>query len=78
MGRLSKEQIAFGLYATEMDRIEKRHRKLDDVIDILKSRAEYSLTFGEYAMILAKNGLSMSRLTEDDYDYMRENGINFK
>ena len=78
MGRLSKEQIAFGLYATEMDRIEKRHRKLDDVIDILKSRTEYSLTFGEYAMILAKNGLSMSRLTEDDYDYMRENGINFK
>ena len=35
MGRLSKEQIAFGLYATEMDKIEKRHRKLDDVIDIL-------------------------------------------
>lgn len=78
MGRLSKEQIAFGLYATEMDRIEKQHRKLDDVIDILKSRTEHSLTFGEYAMILAKNGLSMSRLTEDDYDYMRENGINFK
>ena len=78
MGRLSKEQIAFGLYATEMDRIEKRHRKLDDVIDILRSRTEHSLTFGEYAMILAKNGLSMSRLTEDDYDYMRENGINFK
>ena len=78
MGRLSKEQIAFGLYATEMDRIEKRHRKLDDVIDILKSRTEHSLTFGEYAMILAKNGLSMSMLTEDDYDYMRENGINFK
>lgn len=78
MGRLSKEQIAFGLYATEMDRIEKRHRKLDDVIYILKSRTEHSLTFGEYAMILAKNGLSMSRLTEDDYDYMRENGINFK
>lgn len=77
MGRLSKEQIAFGLYATEMDRIEKRHRKLDDVIDILRSRTEHSLTFGEYAMILAKNGLSMSRLTEDDYDYMRENGINF-
>ena len=78
MGRLSKEQIAFGLYATEMDRIEKRHRKLDDVIYILQSKAEHSLTFGEYAMILAKNGLSMSRLTEDDYDYMRENGINFK
>ena len=78
MGRLSKEQIAFGLYATEMDRIEKRHRKLDDVIDILKSRTEHSLTFGEYAMILGKNGLFMSRLTEDDYDYMRENGINFK
>ena len=78
MGRLSKEQIAFGLYATEMDKIEKRHRKLDGVIDILKSKAEHSLTFGEYAMILAKNGLSMSRLTEDDYDYMRENGINFK
>ena len=78
MGRLSKEQIAFGLYATEMDKIEKRHRKLDDVIDILKSKTEHSLTFGEYAMILAKNGLSMSRLTEDDYDYMRENDINFK
>ena len=78
MGRLSKEQIAFGLYATEMERLEKRHRKLDDVIDILKSKAEHSLTFGEYAMILAKSGLSMSSLTEDDYDYMRENGINFK
>lgn len=78
MGRLTKEQIAFGLYATEMDKIEKRHRKLDEVISILKAKAEHSLTFGEYAMILAKNGLSMSRLTEDDYDYMRENGINFK
>lgn len=78
MGRLTKEQIAFGLYATEMDKIEKRHRKLDKVISILKAKAEHSLTFGEYAMILAKNGLSMSRLTEDDYDYMRENGINFK
>ena len=78
MGRLSKEQIAFGLYATEMDKIEKRHRKLDDVIDILKSRNEHCITFGEYAMILAKNGLSMSRLTADDYDYMQENGINFK
>ncbi len=78
MGRLTKEQIAFGLYATEMDKIEKRHRKLDEVISILKAKAEHSLTFGEYAMILAKNGLSMSRLTEDDYDYMRENDINFK
>lgn len=78
MGRLTKEQIAFGLYATEMDKIEKRHKKLDEVISILKAKTEYSLTFGEYAMILAKNGLSMSRLTEDDYDYMRENGINFK
>lgn len=78
MGRLTKEQIAFGLYATEMDKIEKRHRKLDEVISILKAKTEYSLTFGEYSMILAKNGLSMSRLTEDDYDYMRENGINFK
>ena len=77
MGRLSKEQIAFGLYATEMDKIKKRHRQLDNVINILKSRVEHSLTFGEYAMVLAKNGLSMSRLTEDDYDYMRENGINF-
>ena len=78
MGRLSKEQIAFGLYATEMDKIEKRHRKLDDVISILKSKTDYSLTFGECAMLFAKNGLSMRRLKEDDYDYMQENGINFK
>lgn len=78
MGRLTKEQIAFGLYATEMDKIENRHRRLDEVINILKAKAEHSLTLGEYAMILAKNGFSMSRLTDDDYDYMQENGINFK
>lgn len=78
MSPISKEQIALGLYATEMEKIEKRHRQLDDVIKVLKAREEHSLTFGECAMLFAKNGLSMSRLTEDDYDYMHEQGIDFK
>ena len=63
----------FGRYINEtMDK--ERKAGLDRVVEDLLHR-DKNISMGEYAMLLAKNGFSISKMTEEDYRYIESKGI---
>lgn len=63
----------FGRYINEkMDK--ERKAGLDRVVEDLLRR-DKNISMGEYAMLLAKNGFSISKMTEEDYRYIESKGV---